>query len=105
MGYLHRGHMELVKLSKLHNEVTVVSIYVNPIQFGAGEDYERYPRDLERDFVMCQDAGVDVVFAPEDHREEDGLACSSRNVYLSPEERQSALAIYRSFLLALKNYL
>ena len=182
MGYLHRGHMELVKLSKLQNEVTVVSIYVNPIQFGAGEDYERYPRDLERDLAMCEDAGVDVVFAPEDQemypelpklkieiprltdrlegayrpghfngvaivvlkllhivqpdrayfgekdyqqlkvverlvkdlslpvevvpvptvREEDGLACSSRNVYLSPEERQSASAIYRSFLLAQK---
>jgi pantoate--beta-alanine ligase len=182
MGYLHRGHMELVKLSKLQNEVTVVSIYVNPIQFGAGEDYERYPRDLERDLAMCEEAGVDVVFAPEDQemypqppsvkieipgltdrlegayrpghfngvaivvlkllhivqpdrayfgekdyqqlkvverlvkdlslpvevvpvptvREEDGLACSSRNVYLSPEERQSALAIYRSFLLAQK---
>jgi pantoate--beta-alanine ligase len=182
MGYLHRGHMELVKLSKLQNEVTVVSIYVNPLQFGAGEDYERYPRDLERDLAMCEDAGVDVVFAPEDQemypqlpsvkidipgltdrlegayrpghfngvaivvlkllhivqpdrayfgekdyqqlkvverlvkdlslpvevvpvptvREEDGLACSSRNVYLSPEERRSALAIYRSFLLAQK---
>jgi pantoate--beta-alanine ligase len=182
MGYLHRGHMELVKLSKLQNEVTVVSIYVNPIQFGVSEDYERYPRDLERDLAMCEDAGVDVVFAPEDQemypqlpsvkidipgltdrlegayrpghfngvavvvlkllhivqpdrayfgekdyqqlkvverlvkdlslpvevvpvptvREEDGLACSSRNVYLSPEERQSALAIYRSFLLAQK---
>jgi pantoate--beta-alanine ligase len=182
MGYLHRGHMELVKLSKLQNEITVVSIYVNPIQFGAGEDYERYPRDLERDLAMCEDAGVDVVFAPEDQemypqlpsvkidipgltdrlegayrpghfngvaivvlkllhivqpdrayfgekdyqqlkvverlvkdlslpvevvpvptvREEDGLACSSRNVYLSPEERQSASAIYRSFLLAQK---
>jgi pantoate--beta-alanine ligase len=182
MGYLHRGHMELVKLSKLQNEVTVVSIYVNPIQFGVSEDYERYPRDLERDLAMCEEAGVDVVFAPEDQemypqlpsvkidipgltdrlegayrpghfngvaivvlkllhivqpdrayfgekdyqqlkvverlvkdlslpvevvpvptvREEDGLACSSRNVYLSPEERQSALAIYRSFLLAQK---
>jgi len=182
MGYLHRGHMELVKLSKLQNEVTVVSIYVNPIQFGVGEDCERYPRDLERDLAMCEDAGVDVVFAPEDQemypqlpsvkidipgltdrlegayrpghfngvaivvlkllhivqpdrayfgekdyqqlkvverlvkdlslpvevvpvptvREEDGLACSSRNVYLSPEERQSASAIYRSFLLAQK---
>jgi pantoate--beta-alanine ligase len=182
MGYLHRGHMELVKLSKLQNEITVVSIYVNPIQFGVGEDYERYPRDLERDLAMCEEAGVDVVFAPEDQemypqlpsvkidipgltdrlegayrpghfngvaivvlkllhivqpdrayfgekdyqqlkvverlvkdlsllvevvpvptvREEDGLACSSRNVYLSPEERQSALAIYRSFLLAQK---
>jgi len=182
MGYLHRGHVALVKLSKLQNEITVVSIYVNPIQFGAGEDYERYPRDLERDLAMCEDAGVDVVFAPEDQemypelpkvkidipgltdrlegayrpghfngvaivvlkllhivqpdrayfgekdyqqlkvveklvkdlslpvevvpvptvREEDGLACSSRNVYLSPEERQSALAIYKSFLLAQK---
>lgn len=182
MGYLHKGHMELVKLSKLQNEITVVSIYVNPIQFGAGEDYERYPRDLERDLAMCEEAGVDVVFAPEDQemypqlpsvkidilgltdrlegayrpghfngvaivvlkllhivqpdrayfgekdyqqlkvverlvkdlsllvevvpvptvREEDGLACSSRNVYLSLEERQSALAIYRSFLLAQK---
>jgi len=182
MGYLHRGHMELVKLSKLQNEITVVSIYVNPIQFGAGEDYERYPRDLERDLAMCEDAGVDVVFAPEDQemypqlpsvkidipgltdrlegayrpghfngvaivvlkllhivqpdrayfgekdyqqlkvverlvkdlslpveivpvptvREEDGLACSSRNVYLSPEERQSASAIYMSFLFAQK---
>jgi pantoate--beta-alanine ligase len=182
MGYLHKGHMELVKLSKLQNEITVVSIYVNPLQFGAGEDYERYPRDLERDLAMCEEAGVDVVFAPEDQemypelpkvkidipgltdrlegayrpghfngvaivvlkllhivqpdrayfgekdyqqlkvverlvkdlslpveivpvptvREEDGLACSSRNVYLSPEERQSALAIYKSFLLAQK---
>jgi pantoate--beta-alanine ligase len=182
MGYLHRGHMELVKLSKLQNEITVVSIYVNPIQFGVGEDYERYPRDLKRDLAMCEDAGVDVVFAPEDQemypelpkvkidipgltdrlegayrpghfngvaivvlkllhivqpdrayfgekdyqqlkvverlvkdlslpveivpvptvREEDGLACSSRNVYLSPEERQSASAIYRSFLFAQK---
>jgi pantoate--beta-alanine ligase len=182
MGYLHKGHMELIKLSKLQNEVTVVSIYVNPLQFGAGEDYERYPRDLERDLAMCEEAGVDVVFAPEDQemyselpkvkidipgltdrlegayrpghfngvaivvlkllhivqpdrayfgekdyqqlkvverlvkdlslpveivpvptvREEDGLACSSRNVYLSPEERQSASAIYKSFLLAQK---
>ncbi|NAZ23165.1 MAG: pantoate--beta-alanine ligase [Thermocrinis sp.] len=182
MGYLHKGHMELIKLSKLQNEITVVSIYVNPLQFGAGEDYERYPRDLERDLAMCEEAGVDVVFAPEDQemypelpkvkidipgltdrlegayrpghfngvaivvlkllhivqpdrayfgekdyqqlkvverlvkdlslpveivpvptvREEDGLACSSRNVYLSPEERQSALAIYKSFLLAQK---
>lgn len=182
MGYLHKGHMELVKLSKLQNEVTVVSIYVNPLQFGVGEDYERYPRDLKRDLAMCEEAGVDVVFAPEDQemypelpkvkidipgltdrlegayrpghfngvaivvlkllhivqpdrayfgekdyqqlkvverlvkdlslpveivpvptvREEDGLACSSRNVYLSPEERQSASAIYKSFLLAQK---
>lgn len=68
MGYLHKGHMELIRLSKLQNEVTVVSIYVNPLQFGAGEDYERYPRDLERDLAMCEEAGVDVVFAPKTKR-------------------------------------
>jgi len=182
MGYLHKGHMELIKLSKLQNDITVVSIYVNPLQFGAGEDFDRYPRDLDRDLELCAEAGVDVVFAPSDEemyqelpitkieipgltdkleglyrpghfngvaivvlklfnivqptrayfgekdyqqlkvverlvkdlsipveiipvptvREEDGLACSSRNVYLSPEERQSALAIYKSFLLAQK---
>ncbi|WP_448583799.1 pantoate--beta-alanine ligase [Thermocrinis sp.] len=182
MGYLHEGHLELIKLSKLQNDVTVVSIYVNPLQFGVGEDFDRYPRDLDRDLALCEEVGVDVVFAPNDEemypetpitkievpgltdrlegiyrpghfngvaivvlkllnivqpdrayfgekdyqqlkvverlvkdlsipveiipvptvRERDGLACSSRNVYLSPEERQSALAIYKSFLLAQK---
>ena len=180
MGYLHEGHKALIKESKLQNDITVVSIYVNPTQFGEGEDYERYPRDLERDMAICDELGVDVVFAPSDDemyphehltevyvkhlseilegkfrpghfkgvttvvlkllnivqpdrayfgekdyqqlkiiqrmardlllplqivpvetvREKDGLAYSSRNVYLSQEERESALSIYRSFLLA-----
>ncbi|HIQ31243.1 MAG TPA: pantoate--beta-alanine ligase [Aquifex aeolicus] len=180
MGYLHKGHMALIERSKIQNDVTVVSIYVNPTQFGPGEDYERYPRDLSRDMAVCEELGVDVVFAPPDEemypvgfrttvnvkglgdflegkfrpghfvgvatvvlkllnivqpdrayfgekdyqqlklvesmvedlllpveivpvetvREPDGLAYSSRNTYLSPSERESALSIYRSFLLA-----
>lgn len=182
MGYLHEGHKELIRRSRLQNDVTVVSIYVNPTQFGPTEDFERYPRDLERDTAICEELGVDVVFAPSDAemypegfstyvnvsgitevlegefrqghfrgvatvvlkllnivqperayfgekdyqqlkviermvrdlnlpvqivpvetvREPDGLACSSRNVYLSSEERESALSIYRAFQLAQK---
>jgi pantoate--beta-alanine ligase len=182
MGYLHEGHMELIRKSKLQNEITVVSIYVNPLQFGPEEDYQRYPRDLERDLSMCEEAGVDVVFAPTDEemypekpkvsievegisnvlegafrpghfsgvalvvlklfniihpdrayfgekdfqqlkliqrlvkdlsypveivpvatvRDKDGLALSSRNTYLKESERESALSIYRSFLIAQK---
>ncbi|ADO45043.1 pantoate/beta-alanine ligase [Hydrogenobacter thermophilus TK-6] len=182
MGYLHEGHMELIKKCKLQNDITVVSIYVNPLQFGEGEDYQKYPRDLERDLAMCQEAGVDVVFAPTDEevypqvpktkihvegishvlegafrpnhfsgvalivlklfniiqpdrayfgekdfqqlkliqrlvndlsypveivpvptvRDKDGLALSSRNTYLKEQERESALSIYRSFLIAQK---
>ncbi|GAB6066588.1 pantoate--beta-alanine ligase [Aquifex pyrophilus] len=182
MGYLHEGHRALIRLARMQNDIVVVSIFVNPTQFGEGEDYERYPRDLERDLAVCEEEGVDIVFAPDvkemypkgyrtkvcvgelgnvlegafrpghfngvatvvvklfnivqpdrayfgekDYqqlkiieevvedlnipveivpvpivREKDGLAYSSRNVYLSPEERESALAIYKSFLLAQK---
>lgn len=180
MGYLHEGHKALIKSSKLQNDITVVSIYVNPTQFGPNEDYDRYPRNLDRDLSICEELGVDIVFAPTDEemypedfrtevyvkgisdvlegefrpghfkgvatvvvklfntvqpdrayfgekdyqqlkvierlvkdllipveivpietvREPDGLAYSSRNTYLSPEERESALSIYRAFLLA-----
>lgn len=182
MGYLHQGHIELIRRSKMQNDLTIVSIYVNPLQFGAGEDFERYPRDLDRDLSICEEEGVDIVFAPLDEemypekplinieiqglsdilegefrpshfngvctvvlklfniilpdrayfgekdyqqlkiverlvkdlnipieiipvptiRDEDGLALSSRNTYLKPEERESALSLYRSFLLAEK---
>ena len=182
MGYLHEGHRELIKRSKIQNDITIVSIYVNPLQFGQGEDFDRYPRDLERDISICEEEGVDVVFAPLDEemypekplinieikgltdilegqfrpghfngvctvvlklfniiqpdrayfgekdyqqlkvverlvkdlsipveivpvptvRDKDGLALSSRNTYLRPEERESALSLYRSFLLAEK---
>ncbi len=65
MGYLHPGHLSLIKKAKEDCEVVVVSIFVNPTQFGRGEDYEHYPRNLERDKKLCQEEGVDVIFAPE----------------------------------------
>src|SRR5437773_10809199 len=69
MGYLHEGHMSLVRRAR--KEVgkggqVVVSIYVNPTQFGPGEDFSRYPRDLKRDQELCRAERVDLVFAPAD---------------------------------------
>ncbi len=64
MGYLHEGHLSLVRASKSECDVTVVSIFVNPIQFGPKEDLSRYPRDFERDKNMLEKEGVDFVFYP-----------------------------------------
>ncbi|AEM74211.1 pantoate--beta-alanine ligase [Caldicellulosiruptor acetigenus] len=180
MGYLHEGHLSLVRLSKQQNDITIMSIFVNPIQFGPNEDYDRYPRDFERDKSLAEKEGVDYIFYPsvkemypEDFktvvsvkkiteimcgksrpghfdgvatvvlklfnivnpdrayfgqkdvqqlavikqmvkdlnldveiipcpivREQDGLAMSSRNVYLSEEERKSAAVLYRALNLA-----
>jgi pantoate--beta-alanine ligase len=176
MGYLHVGHMELVRRARAENDIVVASIFVNPLQFGANEDLAKYPRDLARDSAMLTDAHVDFLFAPgvedmyprpmetvvdvpklgselegearpghfagvatvvsklfnivqpdsayfgeKDYqqvtiirrmvedlaipvrivpvptvREADGLACSSRNVYLSQEERQAAVIVPRA---------
>jgi pantoate--beta-alanine ligase len=182
MGYLHEGHLELARRARAENRNVVVSIFVNPTQFGPKEDYASYPRDPERDLAMLKKEGVNIVFMPsaEDMypprystwvnvekvterlegairpghfrgvatvvaklfnivqpdkayfgqkdaqqvvvikkmvsdlnmnlevvvvptvREPDGLAMSSRNVYLNPEERKAALVLYESLKLAQK---
>jgi pantoate--beta-alanine ligase len=180
MGYLHEGHLSLIRKARAENDVVVISIFVNPIQFGPKEDYKRYPRDLKRDLRLAREEGVDIVFYPSvkemypegfctyveveglsdvlcgksrpGHfrgvatvctklfnivgpdvayfgqkdaqqaiiikrmvrdlnmplkikvlpivREEDGLAMSSRNTYLSKEERQQAPIIYKALTKA-----
>jgi len=64
MGYLHDGHLSLIKTAKQHTDVAVVSIFVNPIQFSPKEDLDKYPRDLKRDEEMARLAGADVLFNP-----------------------------------------
>jgi pantoate--beta-alanine ligase len=180
MGYLHEGHLSLVKIARKKADIVFVSIFVNPLQFGPGEDYEKYPRDIKRDEKLCREAGVDYILYPkekdmypEDYstfaevekmtdilegrirpghfkgvttvvlklfnivqphiavfgqkdaqqaavirkmvnelnldlkivigktiREPDGLAMSSRNVYLNKEERKNAPILYRSLCFA-----
>ena len=64
MGSLHQGHLSLVKASNKECDVTVVTVFVNPTQFGPGEDFDKYPRDLDRDSAMLFEMGVDMVYAP-----------------------------------------
>ncbi|WP_153122562.1 pantoate--beta-alanine ligase [Peribacillus tepidiphilus] len=178
MGYLHEGHQKLLNEARSHHDIVVLSIFVNPLQFGPNEDFDRYPRDIERDEKIAKEAGVDYIFYPtvqemypndmsvkvmvtdrtdvlcgksrpghfdgvatvltklfhivmphkayfglkdaqqvavveglvrdfnfpleivpvETVREEDGLAKSSRNVYLSEKERFEAKELYQSLL-------
>jgi len=64
MGYLHKGHQSLMHRSVVERDVTLVTVFVNPLQFGAGEDLGSYPRDFERDAELCESAGVDIVLHP-----------------------------------------
>lgn len=176
MGYLHEGHQSLIDRAVAENDRVVVSVFVNPMQFGVGEDLESYPRDMDRDAALCEKAGADLIFHPEPSemypqdfssfvdmstltgglcgktrpihfrgvctvvsklfnivtpdrayfgqkdaqqlavirhmvhdlsygieivgcpiiREKDGLAKSSRNTYLNPQERQAALILSQS---------
>ena len=86
MGALHEGHLALVDVARAHGEVVVMSVFVNPLQFGPTEDFARYPRDLEGDAAKAADRGVDVLFVPE--REEmypDGRAVEVRPIALADE--------------------
>lgn len=64
MGALHAGHLSLIERARQENDIVVVSIFVNPLQFGPTEDFQKYPRQLEKDRQLCEQAGVDVIFAP-----------------------------------------
>jgi pantoate--beta-alanine ligase len=64
MGFLHEGHLSLIRIARDIADVTVVSIFVNPAQFGPGEDFETYPRDLQRDLDLCRRESVDIAFTP-----------------------------------------
>lgn len=179
MGYLHEGHKSLMEAARVNNDKVVVSVFVNPMQFGPNEDLESYPRDFEKDCALCESVGVDLIFHPEPEemyadgfcsyvdmnglttelcgksrpihfrgvqtvvlklfnivkpdrayfgqkdaqqlavikrmvkdlnvdteivgcpivREADGLAKSSRNTYLNPDERKAALILSRSLKL------
>ncbi|GAB6139008.1 pantoate--beta-alanine ligase [Halanaerobaculum tunisiense] len=65
MGYLHQGHLALMKEAKQENDIVITSIFVNPTQFGPDEDYDEYPRNLDRDAELAAKVGVDAIFAPE----------------------------------------
>ena len=66
MGALHEGHLKLVDTARRSSDVVVMSVYVNPLQFGPNEDFKKYPRDLEADSALAADRGVDILFAPAD---------------------------------------
>ncbi len=87
MGALHRGHMELIKRAKKLGKVTVVSIFVNPTQFGPREDFTKYPRTLKEDCRLCREAGVDFVFNPA----ADDVYPQDFDTYVVPEKIAAVL--------------
>src|SRR5262245_14882723 len=89
MGYLHDGHLSLVHRARSlvgPRGKVIVSIYVNPTQFGPKEDFSRYPRDLKRDLALCRAAGVDVVFTPSDAQMYAGKAEGDYSTYVVEEQ-------------------
>lgn len=89
MGALHAGHLSLIERARQENQWVVVSIFVNPLQFGPNEDLDRYPRTLDRDRALCEQAGVDVIFAPTP--EAVGIGSASLTQVVPPENLKSVL--------------
>jgi len=89
MGFLHEGHLSLIRKARQlckKDGIVVVSIYVNPTQFGPNEDFSKYPRNLERDLKLCKSAGADVVFTPTDDEMYPGKSQGLYSVYVVEEE-------------------
>ncbi|WP_138417015.1 pantoate--beta-alanine ligase [Aquibacillus sediminis] len=87
MGYLHEGHEALMKQARKENDLVVISIFVNPLQFGANEDYDDYPRDERRDIQVCRKNQMDVVFLPK----VGDMYASSQTIALHVEKRTNVL--------------
>ena len=87
MGYLHEGHLSLMRVAHKHADVLVVSIYVNPTQFGPNEDFDKYPRDFERDEALCRQERVDAVFYPSN----DEMYLPEHKTYIVTEELTNVL--------------
>lgn len=85
MGYLHEGHKSLIDRAVKENDRVVVSVFVNPIQFGPSEDLESYPRDLERDSALCEEAGASLIFHPEKEEMYFDDFCTSVNMSVLTE--------------------
>ena len=81
MGYLHDGHLSLIDLIRERSDILILSIFVNPTQFGAGEDLEKYPRDMERDLALCRERKVNYIFAPQT----DDIYPEGASTYVSEE--------------------
>ena len=81
MGYLHDGHLSLIDLIRERSDILILSIFVNPTQFAAGEDLEKYPRDMERDLALCRERKVDYIFAPQT----DDIYPEGASTYVSEE--------------------
>ena len=81
MGYLHDGHLSLIDLIRERSDILILSIFVNPTQFGVGEDLDKYPRDMERDLTLCRERKVDYIFAPQT----DEIYPEGASTYVSEE--------------------